>query len=99
MSPSPFAPAPARFRLPPADTAEKSRFFSSLPHQVVDHLRTRPYAMENHAHGGWVGGWVAADWLLPEATEWARGRGPTPGPGGLCRWLWGGAVPGLGKAF
>ena len=37
----------------PADTATsgKSRFFSALPEQVVQHLQTRPYAMENHAHG------------------------------------------------
>ncbi|KAI7836202.1 hypothetical protein COHA_009927 [Chlorella ohadii] len=29
----------------------RSRFFSALPPQVVEHLQTRPYAMENHAHG------------------------------------------------
>ncbi|KAL4447534.1 hypothetical protein ABPG75_004753 [Micractinium tetrahymenae] len=33
------------------DAAEKSRFFGALPPQVVEHLRTKPYAMENHAHG------------------------------------------------
>ncbi|KAL4434657.1 hypothetical protein ABPG77_002780 [Micractinium sp. CCAP 211/92] len=33
------------------DAAVKSRFFGALPHQVVEHLRTKPYAMENHAHG------------------------------------------------
>lgn len=32
-------------------TSGKSRFFSALPEQVVQHLQTRPYAMENHAHG------------------------------------------------
>ncbi|GAB4816247.1 hypothetical protein N2152v2_003293 [Parachlorella kessleri] len=33
------------------DEAPSSRFFSSLPPQVYDHLRTQPYAMQNHAHG------------------------------------------------
>lgn len=33
------------------DAAEGSRFFGALPPQVVEHLRTKPYAMENHAHG------------------------------------------------
>ena len=32
----------------------RSRFFSALPPQVVEHLQTRPYAMENHAHGEWA---------------------------------------------
>ena len=38
----------------PADVAlsGRSRFFAALPPQVVTHLQTRPYAMENHAHGG-----------------------------------------------
>jgi hypothetical protein len=31
--------------------AGKTRFFSSLPKRVVQHLQSRPYAMENHAHG------------------------------------------------
>lgn len=33
------------------DSAEKSRFFRALPPQVVEHLRTRPYAMQNHVNG------------------------------------------------
>lgn len=35
----------------PTENAEKSRFFSSLPHHVVHNLYTKPYAMQNHVHG------------------------------------------------
>lgn len=62
---SPFWPAPHTLLAPcalctaaprPCTAADiaasgRSRFFSSLPPQVVEHLQTRPYAMENHAHG------------------------------------------------
>lgn len=35
----------------PTEKAPTSRFFTALPPHVVDHLHTRPYAVENHAHG------------------------------------------------
>ncbi|RMZ57383.1 hypothetical protein APUTEX25_004217 [Auxenochlorella protothecoides] len=35
----------------PTDKAEKSEFFSVLPHKVYENLLTKPYAMENHVNG------------------------------------------------
>eukprot|EP00887_Chlorella_sp_A99_P003173 scaffold9.g3173.t1 len=35
----------------PTELALASRFFSSLPPQVFQHLQTKPYAMENHERG------------------------------------------------
>lgn len=43
---------PSSLFLTDAAADGKSRFFNSLPPQVVQHLQTRPYAMENHSHGG-----------------------------------------------
>ncbi|KAL4856809.1 Gamma-glutamyl hydrolase A [Chlorella vulgaris] len=42
---------PSSLFLTDAAADGKSRFFNSLPPQVVQHLQTRPYAMENHSHG------------------------------------------------
>ncbi|KAL4537262.1 hypothetical protein Ndes2526B_g04834 [Nannochloris sp. 'desiccata'] len=35
----------------PTEKAPTSRFFSALPPHVVENLNTKPYAMQNHAHG------------------------------------------------
>lgn len=35
----------------PTEKAENSKFFSYLPPQVVHNLYSKPYAMQNHAHG------------------------------------------------
>ena len=35
----------------PTEKAPTSRFFSALPPHVVQNLNTKPYAMQNHAHG------------------------------------------------
>ena len=35
----------------PTEKAPSSRFFTALPPHVVENLNTKPYAMQNHAHG------------------------------------------------
>ncbi len=35
----------------PTELAPTSRFFTALPPHVVENLHTKPYAMQNHAHG------------------------------------------------
>ena len=47
----PAWPAPLPLPPPAALCSARSRFFKSLPPQVVENLRAKPYAMENHGHG------------------------------------------------
>jgi hypothetical protein len=53
---------PSSLFLTDAAADGKSRFFNSLPPQVVQHLQTRPYAMENHSNGGSPGKSGCSSW-------------------------------------